>query len=155
MDLRFKNIEEMIRYLDLKAVEHSQKVYETTLDHSEGSIQNVETNLGLLHEHYSVSKSLTGIFGLAMFYGAYVGEVIRRNRFSDASWEGDASGRTFPSLRWRARHGGDSIVFPMNWCYSRMVKGSEDNVSVKFQISVVRDEAFVEVVEQMRGRGDN
>src|SRR5690242_10105501 len=115
MGLKFNNIEEMIRYLDSKAVEHSQKVYETTLDHSEGSIQNVERNLAQLHEHYLASKSLAGIFGLAMFYGAYVGEVIRRNRFSDALWEGDASGRTFPSLRWRAPHGGDSIVFPMSW----------------------------------------
>jgi hypothetical protein len=40
----------------------------------------------------------------------------------------------------------------MNWCYSRMVKGPEDNVSFKYQISVVRDEAFVEVVEQITGR---
>jgi hypothetical protein len=78
MGLKFNNIEEMIRYLDSKAVEHSQRVYETTLDHSEGSIQNVESNLAQLHEHYVLSESLAGIFGLAAFYGAYVGEVIRK-----------------------------------------------------------------------------
>ena len=154
MGLKFNNIEEMIRYLDSKAVEHSQTVYETTLDHSELSIENVERNLAQLHEYYVVSGSLAGILGLAMFYGAYVGEVIRRNHFSEASWEGDASGRAFPSLRWRARHGGNSIVFPMNWCYVRMVKGPEDNVLVKYQVSVVGDEAIVEVAEQMREHGE-
>lgn len=150
MPLKFDNLEQMIAYLDAKAVEHAHSIYGIILDHSNQSVEQVETILAQLHDHYSASQSLAGSFGLAMFYGAYVGEAIRRNNFPEGTWEGDASGQSFPSLRWYARHGGESVIFQMNWCYSRIVDGPENNVSVKYQVCIMRNNAFVEKLEQLK-----
>ena len=37
----FNDVEQMIRYLDLKAIEHGREVYEITLDHIVKSIEPV------------------------------------------------------------------------------------------------------------------
>ena len=149
MVMTFDNVEAMIQHLDRKAIEHGRMVYGIALAHSTKSIEQVEIILSRLHGHFVLSKSLEGLFGLAMFYGAFVGEVIRRNDLPHAYWTGDASGRTFPSLRWHARYGGDSIIFPMSWCYRRIIEGPANNISVKYQACVMRDEAFVETIEQL------
>lgn len=145
MAFKFENLGEMIQYLDAKAVEHALKVYPDILDHSVQSVKVVENILTRLHNHYTASQSKSGMFGMTMFYGAYIGEVIRKeNKLREAAWEGDTSGQSFPSLRWRARHGGHSTVFPMSWCYARIINGPEENVWVKYQFCVSRDNAVVE-----------
>jgi hypothetical protein len=155
MPFEFDNIEQAIRYLDGKAVEHAKQVYQVLLDHSVRSVEDVEKILARLHEHYLATQSEEGIFGLAMFYGAYVGEVIRRNDLMLAEWAGNVSLQTFPSLSWHARHGGESRVFPMSWCYARMIEGPGDNVWFKYQACIVRDEAIVETVKQIGHRRNN
>ena len=152
MELKFDNIARMVEYLDSKAIEHAQKIYAIELDHSASSIEQGEEILARLHEHYLATQSLAGIFGMAMFYGAYIGEAFRRSSRPQADWEGDASGRTFPCLRWHARHGGDSIIFPMSWCYTRIIEGPENNVWVKYQACALRDDAFVETIKEMKYR---
>lgn len=155
MPLKFNNLESMIQHLDTKAVEHALRVYGTILDHSSESIDAVEKILTRLHDHYLTSQSSAGMFGIAMFYGAYIGELIRKHNFPLANWEGETSGRVFPSLRWHAQHGGESIVFPMSWCYATIIDGPQNNVSFKYHACIERDDAIVEIVEQLKPRFDH
>jgi hypothetical protein len=124
----FKTTEEMMQYLASAAVEMADKNYGTKLDYTPESIEKVDEVLGKIHEEYQRTKPSQGLQGLAMAYGAYIGEVIRRSE-PGAKWEqGDAVGgeRSYP-LYWR---GGASYVCA--WCYRRITNGEEDNVWHKY-----------------------
>ena len=103
------------------------------LDYSPQSIERAEELLGRLHDEYRTGKTTTGINGLAMAVGAYVGECIRRDN-PGARWERDppvAGERSYP-LHWR---NGES--FPMGWCHKRIINGPEENVWFKY--TMIRD----------------
>ena len=96
------------------------------------SIQKVETILwGACTTSMLKNQSSISVNSLASAYGAYIGEVIRRSEPS-AKWERDDS------------VGGESLTLSfgeadtpilMAWCYRlQVVKGSEDNVWVKYQV---------------------
>jgi hypothetical protein len=122
--------EELIQRLADQAIDIAKEDGITGLDYSEKSIQKVEQILGQLHEEHRRTKAETGIQGLASAFGAYVGECIRRNN-PCAKWERDhptMGDKSYP-LHWQ---GGE--VFPMAWCYRRIINGSEDNVWHKFSV---------------------
>jgi hypothetical protein len=107
-----------------------------TLDYTPDSIQKVEEVLGNIHEEYQRTKSTRGLQGLAMAYGAYIGEVIRRSE-PGAKWERSdtvVGENSYPML-WR---GGSSYVCA--WCYRRITNGDEDNVWHKYL--AVRDQTW-------------
>lgn len=124
----FKTTEEMMQYLAAQAVKMAEDTSGIKLDYSPGSIENVEEVLGNIYQDYQRTKSTRGIQGLAMAYGAYIGEVIRRSE-PGAKWErGDSVGgeNSYPIL-WR---GGSSYVCA--WCYRRITDGEDDNVWHKY-----------------------
>src|SRR5207244_2502474 len=93
-------------------------------------IRRVEEALGQLHDLHKAGKLESGVQGLAMAYGAYIGEVIRRSE-PDVRWERDHPGmgaKSYP-LYWK---GGAS--FPCAWAYHRIMNGPEDNVWNKYWI---------------------
>lgn len=124
----FKNTDEMMQYLASQAVQMADENNGVKLDYSPDSIKDVEKVLGSIHDEYQRTNTTEGMRGLAMAYGAYIGEVIRRSE-PGAKWEqSDSVGgdNSYP-LTWR---GGSSYV--VAWCYKRIANGDEDNVWFKY-----------------------
>ncbi len=125
----FDTVDEKMLWLAHQAVDMAHKD-EVELDFSIDSIAKAEEMLSKLHEQYRTRDNQDGMKGLALAYGAYVGEAIRRSE-EDAYWAEDhevTGPRSFP-IHWQ---GGAS--FPVSWCYKRMKNGPEDNVWHKYQV---------------------
>lgn len=139
----FKNTDEMMQYYADRAVQMAGQYHHVKLDYRPDSIKEVEAVLGKLHEDYVRTKpSDRAVRDLAMTYGAYIGEVIRRTE-SGAHWErGDSVGGqdSYPIV-WSA---GSSYVCA--WCYRRITVGEEDNVWLKYLM--VRDENWKKPPEE-------
>jgi len=107
--------------------------FDVTLDYSDDSIQNVESILGEIHENYMETKDDSGLRGIALFFAAYIGEVIRRKGLGGV-WSrnhklfGDDS---FP-FHW---NGGDLFLY--GWCEKRIFDGDGDDVCAKYQVCVL------------------
>ena len=104
-----------------------------TLDFSDESINEVEKLLAECHGEYKKAKSEEGFHGLAMMFGAYLGEVIRRKGFG-GSWarnHPDMGDDSFPFL-WR-----DQTLFLYAWCAKRIFDGDGDNVAFKYKVFVL------------------
>lgn len=126
----FESADDMMQYSAGKAVNMAGRFHGVGLDYSEKSIMNVENILGTLHQEYRDSHSKEGFTILAIAYGSYIGEVIRRGN-PGVKWERDhpvAGQDTWP-LHWK---GGE--VFPCFWCCGRIINGPEDNVWHKYII---------------------
>ena len=126
-----ESLDGTIQWLAGEAVSMAGQQHGIVLDYSEKSIKDVEKILGDLHEQYIATKREKGAMGLAMAFGAYIGEVIRRGT-PGTRWERDhpVAGENSYPLHW---HGGE--IFPCIWCYKRIVNGPEDNVWNKYIIS--------------------
>lgn len=127
---KFANLDEQMRWLANEAIDMTKREHGEILDYSTASIQSVEKVLGKLHDDVVSGKLREGQRGLAIAYGAYVGECIRRAH-PPAHWELDhdiGGAGTYP-LFWK---GGCS--FPVSWCYKRIMNGEEDNIWFKFEI---------------------
>jgi hypothetical protein len=126
---KFRNTDEFIQYMATEAVKDAARENHVKLDYSIDSIKQVEEILGSLHDQYARDPSSVSAKGLGSAYGAYVGEVIRRNE-SGAKWERDdavAGEKSYPII-WQSGHS-----YPMAWCYHRIVNGAEDNVWIKYR----------------------
>jgi hypothetical protein len=125
---QFKNTEEKMRYLADSAVDIADKNYGIKLDYSTNSIQKVEDVLGKIHDEFQKDKSVEGIDGMALAFGAYVGEVIQRSE-TNVKWEQDSvvGGQNSYPLIWNGQS-----LFVCAWCYKRIMNGSEDNVWFKY-----------------------
>jgi hypothetical protein len=103
------------------------------LDFSDDSIQEVENLLAQCHEEFNESESEDGFHGLALMFGAYIGEVIRRKGFGGA-WarnHPDFGEDSFP-FYWR-----DETLFLYAWCAKRIFDGDADDVAFKYQALVL------------------
>jgi hypothetical protein len=128
----FASTQEMMNWLASEAVAMGRD-NGVELDYSPQSIERAESLLAKLHDEYRTGMTTTGINGLAMAMGAYVGECIRRDN-PGARWERDhpvAGKGSFP-LHWR-----DGESFPIGWCHKRIVNGPEENVWLKY--TTIRD----------------
>jgi hypothetical protein len=99
-----------------------------SLDYSPASIEKVEQALGKSYEEGQRLNSSAAAKPIAIFFGAYIGEVIRRSE-PDSGWlpeQAVGKERLYP-LRWL---GGEH--FPVDWCYRRLVNGPQDSVWVKY-----------------------
>jgi hypothetical protein len=124
----FKDIDDMMHYLAEEAVSIAGESPGIRLYYSENSIKDVEEALNAIHEQYLALHPEKGVMGLAMAYGAYIGEVMRRG-YPGSKWEQDSSvmGMNSYPLHWL---GGE--IYPCAWCYGRIVNGPEDNVWHKY-----------------------
>jgi hypothetical protein len=124
-----KTTQDFIDFLCAEAVKDAQTESHIHLDYTVESIKRVEGVLGSLHDLYVRNHSSVAVNALAMAYGAYIGEVIRKTE-PNVRWEkSDAVGgeKSYP-LIWAGGH-----AYPMAWCYRRIVNGDEDNVWNKYQ----------------------
>ena len=100
------------------------------LDYSVESVEQVERLLGALHDrHAKAPLPLQERRDLAVRYGEYIGEVIRRKWSGQWSRDHAVGGEGSFPIRWRTH---DS--FPIGWCFKRILNGPEDNVWYKLQV---------------------
>lgn len=107
--------------------------FKVKLDYSDRSIQDVDHILGQIHLEYRRTKSMDGIHGIALEFGAYLVSVLEQHR-GPVLWERDHSElgcETFP-VQWR-----DKTLFPVNWCLKRIIDGPNDNLVSKWQALVL------------------
>jgi len=126
----FKTTAELMMHLAAEAVADAAKKNDISLDYTIESIERVEIVLSKLHDQYITANASLSVDGLAMAYGAYIGEVIRRTELG-STWERDhsvAGERSYP-IHWG---GGES--FPCAWCFKRITNGPEDNVWHKYLV---------------------
>jgi len=123
----------MAHYAEQAAIDAGQR-FGTLLDFTPQSVESVEKVLDSLTR----AKNFQGYDDKdtraeALIFGAYIGEVIRREHGGE--WSKDhlqAGPATYP-LHW---DGHDS--FPYNWCYKRLTQGESENVWHKYQYFVMK-----------------
>ena len=121
------NTEQLISYACDEAIADARKYDGILLDYSVDSIRTVDAVLGRLHNSYKQNPASIRVDGLALEYGAYVGEVIRRHE-PGTYWTKDSElgQRSYP-LHW-----GNDEAFPIAWCSKRIINGDEDNIWFKY-----------------------
>ncbi len=121
------------------AVEHAKKYWATELDYSPGSIEDVELILARMHESIP-RNTLLKLFkkgpteeqmaNIAIAYGAYIGEVFRRE-FGGTWSKGEVLGQQdVLALQFTPQN----MVFPPGKVWKRLHEGEEDNVWVFYQV---------------------
>ena len=120
-------------------VQSSSKAYGVNLDYSVASLEQLEIVLQATHEeHLQQPLSEQSMFARCLAFGAYVGELMRRE-VGGGNWQRHSQfgENTFP-----LEVPGGQVVFPVVWCEKRVVNGPEDNVAfkVKASLSMLRGE---------------
>lgn len=128
--IEFKSTQEKMSWLADQAVRVARENQGVELDYTPESIEQVEQVLSVLHDEHKSGKLSKGVNGLALAFGAYIGEAIRQSE-PGSKWEKDhqvAGPESYP-IQWG---GGES--FPTGWAYKRIINGPEDNVWHKYVI---------------------
>lgn len=104
-----------------------------TLDYSDASIKDVEKLPAECRREYKKAKSEEGYVGLALMFGGYIGEVIKKKGLG-GRWErnhADWGEDSFP-FYWQ-----EHTLFLYGWCVKRIFDGSGDNVELKYKALVL------------------
>ncbi len=121
------DIDQFIQRLASEAVKDAEARYQVHLDYSIESIRTVDTILGRLHYALTKRSASVNFKTLGSVYGAYVGEVIRRNN-AGAKWQRDDQIRgneSYPLIWSRLPTGSPLHVYTFAWCERRILKGSK------------------------------
>jgi hypothetical protein len=119
------------------AVEDAKSKRHLALDYSPGSIEIAEAALGQIHDEVSAGRmSPEDGQTLAVRYGAYVGETIRRKW--GGQWARDHQVAGLGSFPLRV---GKHEVFPIAWCAKRVKNGPEDNIWHKYLLTIAKPAA--------------
>jgi hypothetical protein len=126
---------QLLEFLPKEAVSIAKEHHGVTLDYSPASVEQVEAILGKLHDEYKRRGTTEGQRGLALAFGVYIGEVIRKQT-GEGFWKQDhpVAGEGSMPLHWK---GHDS--FPVAWCLKRLANGEADNVWHKYQMIVGKE----------------
>jgi len=124
--------EELLVFLPKEAVSIAKDSHGVLLDFSPASVEKVEIILGKLHDEYKKRGTTEGQRGLALAFGVYIGEVIRKQA-GEGRWERDhpQMGEGAMPLYWKGH-----ATFPVAWCLKRLANGEEDNVWLKYRLIV-------------------
>lgn len=121
------------------AVKHARKYWSTELDYSPNSIEEVELILARMHESLPRNRFLKllkrgpseeQMAQLAIAYGAYIGEVFRREFGGEWSKEQIMGQQDVLSLKFTSQN----MIFPAGKVWKRLQNGDEDNVWAFFQL---------------------
>jgi hypothetical protein len=110
------------------SVQQAKSKYGVTLDYKPASVKQVDAILTKLHGEYVKDKGNQrwAIEGLG--WGAYVGEVIRRQYGGHWEKQDNATGNPLP-LVWR-----NGTSFPVTWCLGQIISGPSASVWVKYRV---------------------
>ncbi|MCD6052224.1 MAG: hypothetical protein K0Q55_3642 [Verrucomicrobia bacterium] len=128
---QFATTDAMMNHLANEAVKWVKQDRGVTLDYSADSIKIIEEELGRIHTKDQPKAGQPGVFGTAMGYGAYVGEVIRRRDGGTWATDHPVGGTNSYPLKITKP---DTTIFPVGWCFKRLINGEEDNVHAKFML---------------------
>lgn len=112
------------------AVRFAHQRYDIALDGSEASIDAVELALDHLSVAYASVQprpSDAEVMSFAQRFGAYVGEVYRRQHGGEWGWV-TLNGQRFPGVRTRAGR----VVWPDGRVYDRITRGGEFSVAAYY-----------------------
>ena len=120
------------------AVEHARKYWSTELDFSPHSVEDVELILARMHESiprklyqklYKRGPSPEQMATLSLAYGAYLGEVIRR-QFGGTWNKQEVNGEPAIALVFNPQ----TKIFPPSKVWNRLNSGEEDNIWRFYQL---------------------
>jgi hypothetical protein len=120
------------------AVEHARKYWSTELDFSPRSIEDVELILARMHESiprrlyeklYKRGPTPDQMATLSLAYGAYLGEVIRRE-FGGTWSKEEVNGEPALALVFDK----ENMVFPIAKAWKRLHNGEEDNIWTFYEL---------------------
>lgn len=120
----FKSTDEMMAYLGKETTKWVKQDRNIDLDYSLDSVQVIEQELARISKEVNKTNPQPGTTGIAMGYGAYIGEVFRRR--DGGAWAVDdptVGPKSYP-LTTRS----NSVIYPVGWCWKRLINGEEDNV---------------------------
>ena len=120
---KFETPDQMMKYAAAETAKWVKKDRGIDLDYSLKSIQVIEEELARIAKEVNKTNPQQGTFGLAMGYGAYIGEVLRRRH--GGSWAVEQTGG---AGSYRLTTKSNTVIFPVNWCWKRLINGEEDNV---------------------------
>jgi hypothetical protein len=115
------------------AVDHARANWGLDLDYSVDSVRSVEDALAKLHGDiprglvarlFRKGPSTEELTQMAMMYGGYLGEVLRKKAGGEWAFDLDI----MPGSQVVALRKGDTRVFPPAKVHKRLVNGPEDNV---------------------------
>ncbi|MGA2855481.1 MAG: hypothetical protein ABSE40_01345 [Candidatus Sulfotelmatobacter sp.] len=118
--------DDLLQSLASEAVDGAQRHDHVNLDYTVESLKTVDEILEQAHEAYLRNPNSVSVSGLSSTYGAYVGEVIRRNE-RRTRWERDDSPRgqmSYPLVWGPAR----LHAYPLEWCRERILNGDKFSV---------------------------
>ena len=132
----FKDADERMVYLASTATAWVKKDRGIDLDYSADSIQIIEEELTRISKEVDKASPQKGTFGIAAGYGAYIGEVFRRQ--AGGTWAVDhpvAGPSSYPLTTTS-----NGTIFPVGWCWKRLTIGEEDNVYHKARVFLQKQE---------------
>ena len=142
----FKNDAEMMAYFAAEAGRWVKKDRNIDLDYSLESIKVVEEELARISRDVDPVKPPQGTFGIAMGYGAYIGEVLRG--LHGGSWHVEQPIQGPGSYALHLKD--DNTAYPVSWCWKRLTEGEGDNVFAKASIlNTIINEGLPEASEQI------
>jgi hypothetical protein len=108
-----------------EAVRSIKKALKVELDFSEASINDVEKVLAYLYENIKPGQEPTeeDLQGAALVWGAYIGEVLRRNYGGEWIVENGIF----------ALHIANARIYPSSKVYKRLTNGPEDNIAFYYE----------------------
>jgi hypothetical protein len=120
------------------AVEHARKYWSTELDFSPRSVEDVELILARMHESiprriyeklYKRGPTPEQMATLSLAYGAYLGEVIRRE-FGGTWNKEEVNGEPTIALVFDTKN----MAFPVAKVWKRLHNGEEDNIWTFYEL---------------------
>ena len=108
------------------SVEQAKKDYGITLDYKPASVQKVDGILVKLHSEYVKDKANKRWSLEGLGWGAYVGEVIRRQYGGHWSKQDPATGNPLP-LVWQ-----NGTSFPVTWSIDEIIHGSSASIWIRY-----------------------
>ena len=121
---KFKSTAEMMTYFAAETTKWVKRDRGIDLDYSLESVRIVEEELDRISKDVDKTNPKRGTFGIALGYGAYIGEVFRRR--NGGAWNVDDPTGGAGSYPLTTTTNG--IIFPVGWCWKRLINGEEDNV---------------------------
>ena len=124
------NIQEMMESAAGQAVAFAKEAIEMNLDFSEASVNYIEQILDSFHRGIIKQSNVTEeeLENTAVVWGAYLGEVLRRN--FNGEWVAEGDGLYALNI---SDEKNNFKIFPINKVYKRLKNGLEDNVAFYFE----------------------
>lgn len=139
----FRTADEMMVYFASEAAKWVKEDQGIELDYTLDSVNHIERQLSKLSGEVNKTNPPPGTFGQASCYGAYIGEVFRRLEGGVWALDHETAGtRSFP-LTIKS----NSVIFPVGWCWKRIMNGEEDDVYLKARMFAQMGDSITNIAD--------